>query len=302
MTINQLKRLTQFILNAAVMIGLCAGISIGDESNDIDDDLTHIGEEAFTEPIETVQLSCADTGIVGSVMVKRGMRVKKGDLLFELNMSVLAASKRIAAAKANGTAKLKAAQVEFDRKSKRHEKLVALLNDNAGSPDEVAIAQADMEVARENISGIHEELEQNQLELQRIDSQMELRRIRTPISGDIVEIRRKPGEFLSHNDPHVITVVKLDTLRAIFHLPTSRASQFKKGDRTKVLLIETNQITEATIEYVAPITSADSGRVRIDALIDNSNGQFRSGVRCRLDDRTAQQSKAGFKAISARKR
>ena len=292
MNLNHPNRLAQLLLVAAFLIGFSYQTVSGDEYNRIDDDLTYIGDEAFTEPIETVQLSCAETGIVGDVLVKRGDKVQPGDLLFELNMTVLAASKNLASAKANGTAKLKAAQVEFEQKQRRHQKLVALLQDNAGSPEEVEVAQANMEVARENISGIREELQQSQLELKRIESQMELRRIRTPISGDVVDIRRKTGEFLSHNDPHVITVVKLDTLRAVFHLPTARASQFKKGDRAKVLLTETNQVTEAIIDYVAPITSADSGRVRIDALIDNSSGKFRSGVRCRLDNQPTRQTKS----------
>ena len=43
------------------------------------------------------------------------------------------------------------------------------------------------------------------------------------------------------------------------------------------------------VEFVAPITMADSGRVRIDVLIENQDRAYRSGVRCRLVHRVARQ-------------
>jgi multidrug efflux pump subunit AcrA (membrane-fusion protein) len=36
------------------------------------------------------------------------------------------------------------------------------------------------------------------------------------------------------------------------------------------------------IEFVSPITEADSGTVRVKVLLDNPEGQYRCGVRCTL--------------------
>jgi hypothetical protein len=51
---------------------------------------------------------------------------------------------------------------------------------------------------------------------------------------------------------------------------------------TKVLLTETNQTAIATVDYVSPVTNADSGRVRVDVLLNNPSQKYRSGVRCRI--------------------
>ncbi len=242
------------------------------------------GDEAFTEPIETIRIASAENGIVGKVKVKRGDVVQKDDLLFELDMSVLEASKRLAQAKAGSKARLKAAEIEFDAKSKRYDQLVELQKEGAGTKEEVEKAKTDVEVARQSVEAFIEENEQAALETKRIESQMELRRVRTPIGGIVVDVRRKAGEYVSNSDPHLATVVQLDTLRVVFYLPTSRVKKMNRGDSADVLLTETEQQAKGLVEYVAPITNADSGRVRVEVLIPNSAGEFRSGVRCRVLD------------------
>ncbi len=250
-----------------------------------------MGDVAFTEPVELIKVACGETGIVGSVRVVRGARVQRDELLLELDMSVLEAAQQLAAAKARSTARLNAAQVEFEQKNQRYQKLEQLLRENAGSPEEVERAKADMQVANQNVVALQEEKEQNQLELKEIEARIERRRVRSPIGGDVVDVRRKQGEFVSPNDPHVATVVRLDQLRVVFHLPTGKAASFQRGDVVNVLLMQSDEVTEATLEYVAPITSADSGRVRVDALIENADGRFRSGVPCQMVNVSARHSR-----------
>ncbi len=109
------------------------------------------GDVAFTEPVESIKVACGETGIVGDVRVARGARVQRDELLLELDMSVLEAARQLAAAKARSTARLNAAQVEFEQRNQRYEKLEQLLRENAGSPEEVERAKADMQVAHENV-------------------------------------------------------------------------------------------------------------------------------------------------------
>ncbi len=240
------------------------------------------GDDAFTEPIEEIKVATAEMGIVKKIHVKKGDTVGPNDLLIELDMSVLEATRRIAESKANNKARIKAAEIEFQIKNTRYEKLVSLVRDGAGSPEEGERALADTQVAKQNIEALLEEAEQHRLEVQQYEAQMERRRIRSPIHGQVVEIRKKVGEHISNNDPHIVTVVRFDTLRAIFHIATAKAIKMQKGDIVEVVVPETNQRTRAEVEFVAPITQADSGRVRVDVTIDNQTHEFRSGVRCRL--------------------
>jgi hypothetical protein len=74
-------------------------------------------------------------------------------------------------------------------------------------------------------------------------------------------------------------------LRAVFHLPTVQAVSFRQGDQLQLRLVESNENCPAVVDYVSPITRADSGRVRIEMLIDNGDSKYRSGVRCVIVDR-----------------
>lgn len=246
--------------------------------------------EAFTEPYQTIQIASAEPGIIANIKVQLGDMVDTGDLLFEMDMSVLEASRRLAQAKANSQARLKAAEVEHESKLKRYQQLVDLVKENAGSPEEVERAKTQSEIARQGVAAIAEEKAQFALETKRIESQIEQRRIRSPIAGVVIEIHKKPGEYVSSNAPQLATVVQLQTLRAVFHLPTRTAVKLQRGDVVQIQLTETEQSAAAIVEYVAPITKADSGRVRVDVRIDNQLGQYRSGVRCRMLETIPQQS------------
>ena len=62
----------------------------------------------------------------------------------------------------------------------------------------------------------------------------------------------------------------------------------------EIFLSETSQRTVGSVDYVAPITQGDSGRVRVDVLIKNGASDIRSGVRCRLMGKIEQQTSLGL--------
>jgi RND family efflux transporter MFP subunit len=239
-------------------------------------------DEAFAEPIDSINVACGESGIVGDVLVKLGDEVTEDQLLFELDKTVLGAMLSVAQSKADSKAQLKASQVELETKTIRYQKLVELKKDGAGSAEEVIKSKADMDVAQQNVVAIQEQTEQYRLEMKQIEAQIEQRRIRSPMNGVVVEVKRKIGEFISINDPHVVTVVQLDTLKAVFHLPTTRAAKINQGDAVDIVFTETNQVALGIIEYVSPVTKAASGRVRVEVLIDNQERKYRSGLRCQI--------------------
>ena len=102
--------------------------------------------------------------------------------------------------------------IESDLRQQRLEQLDKLLQDGAGSLEEVRRAKADSAVAKLEVDAAREEIKLRQLELREIEARLTQRRITSPIDG--------------------------------------------------------------------VITEADSGRVRLDVIINNSDGNYRSGVRC----------------------
>lgn len=239
--------------------------------------------EGFTEPYQTIDVAAAENGIVQQVRVELGQTLKKGEVLGTLDDDLLKATLEIAQLKANSTAAIDAAKAELEIKEQRLNALAEIHRTSGGSREEFSRARADAELARAKLKSAQETLAADRLEVKRIETQLQRRTIRSPIDGVITEIHREPGEFLSITDPKLFTVVRLDRLRAKFYVQAEVAHRFSKGHRVKLLGSADEKPLTGDVEFVSPITHAESGLVRVDVILDNRDGRLRSGQRLTLN-------------------
>ncbi len=240
--------------------------------------------EAFAQPVQVLDMAAAEPGRVSKVLVKRGDRVQPGDLLAELDTSVLQAHRRIAEQKTRSTAKLESTKVAYNKLQQRAATISGLRRDGGGATaDEVLDAETEARIAQLAVQSAEEDLVLAGLELQEIDARIEQRRLRAEVQGIVVEIHRDPGEYVTGSEPLLVTVVDLSQLRATFYLPTDQTDTLADREVVAVEFFSTGQTVHGKVEYVGPITLADSGRVRVDVLIDNEEGKLRSGLRCVMD-------------------
>ena len=239
---------------------------------------------SFTEPFQRSEVSAAELGIVESVDVRVGDSVQANQLLGQLNSGVLIESRRLAQHRAESTAKVDAAEADLKLKQKMYENLKPLLLEGHTNPTEVDRAKTEYEQARASFRVASDETTEAKIELSRIEAQIRQRQIRSPIDGIVVDIHRRPGEYLPSSDPRFATVVDISKLRARFFVDTVVAQRLRRGDTLDVLIGAQQRRSVSVIEFVSPITESQSGTVRIDVLIDNIDQQLRSGVTCRLVD------------------
>lgn len=240
--------------------------------------------EAFTEPFKVIELAAPESGRVASVHTQRGSHVKAGQLLVELDSQVQQAALKVAEQKASSTSRVEALQVEYNRKQRRYETLKELSRDGGGTAEELLDAEAETQIAKLNVKAAEDEIEQYKLEQKELEAQIEQRRVYSKIDGIVTEVPREVGEYVSSAEPHVITVVDLSRLRVTFFIPTEKAVTLTSGEHVAINLLGQSRIVDAEIEYVGPITQADSGRVRLDVVIDNARGELRSGQRCSMGE------------------
>ena len=236
--------------------------------------------EGFTEPFRSIDVSASDSGSVSEINVKRGDRVESGQLLIALDSTVLEASRRVAEMRTRSVARIEALRIEHQLREDRYRQLLALHDEGAGSAEEVKRAKADVDVAKLNIQAAEEELAKSRLELGEIEARLDQRRVRSPVDAIVTDVRKEVGEYVSVTEPHCVTIVQLEKLRVTFYLPTPLALTLKPGQSIALSFPDFKKRTDGQIEYVARVTEADSGRVRVDVLLDNTKGEWRSGVRC----------------------
>jgi len=269
---------TQSSLRCFVQNSICIFIAFG---------LNSIGSaqvlRTFTEPYERIEVSAAELGIVESVNVRVGEVVKKDQLLGQLNSGILIESQRLARRRAESTARVDAAQADLRLKKSTYAKLEPLLRSGHANPSELERSKTEYEQAEAAVRLAGDEQAEAAIELARIEAQLRQRQIRSPMEGIVVDLHRKPGEFLPANDPRFGTVVDVSRLRSRFFVSTKTASKLSRGMKVTLLIGSQQSRASALVEFVSPITDSESGTVRIDVVIDNRTQRWRSGIACVLD-------------------
>ena len=105
----------------------------------------------------------------------------------------------------------------------------------------------------------------------------------SPFDGVVTRIFRERNDFVGSNNSPVLTVMQLNKLRVTFTVSTAVAARLRVGETVSLSFPTTNQKTTGTVEFISPVTEAESDTVRVKVLIDNERATYRGGVRCALN-------------------
>jgi len=200
------------------------------------------------------------------VDVEGGDRVQKGQVLAKLRSTVEQTTVALARARVKIESEIEIAK---ERMALRRQKLIrgeTLLKKRVISQNEVDELRSETRLALLEIVRAEENHMLAQLELNRAIETINLRTLRSPITGIVVEKFKSAGEFVQ-SEP-VVELAGLDPLRVKVILPVAMFGQISSGDNANVM-------PEAPISgvYTAKVTN-------VDHVIDAASGTF--GVRLEL--------------------
>lgn len=233
----------------------------------------------FSEPVETIELSAAEAGVVEEMRVKEGDKVKAGQLLGRLDTGVLDASLKMAEAKAGSEAAIKSARARLQLRKSRSQKLQQLASSQNANAEELERAQADLEIAEADLETAEEEQKASALEVLRIREGIARRTLRSPIDGVVTRVLRDIAESVDARTEHILTIVNLDRLRIVIYVPLAVALRLREANEVVVQPQGWGEELKAKVEFISPVTEPASGTVRIKLLLDNSQGRFISGTK-----------------------
>lgn len=237
----------------------------------------------FTEPYSIVSVATTETGLIMKLHVAEGDRVTAGQPLAVLDDDLQESQLVIAQQQADAKGKLQIAQSEVALQKRRNEKLAQLAQNNQAHPEEIERAKAELRVAEGKVQAEEDELRVLQLNVDRARLQLKKRTVIAPAAGVVSEIIRRPGEFVSPTSPQIVVIVQLDRLKATFLVQREQRQRLKVGQDVQVRLVDTDELIPATIEFISPVTDAESGTTIVRAVIVNRDEKFRSGEKCMLE-------------------
>jgi RND family efflux transporter MFP subunit len=258
----------------------CAAVSIGG----LTAPFLALGQadlDCVIEASEIAEVSSSVNGIMTKVLVDRGDSVKQGQIVAELEASVEEASVALARVQAESSTSIAAHEARVELARKELQRVRELASSQSVAARLVDEAETNLVVEQLALDQAHEEKRIAALELERAKANLDLRTIRSPVSGVVVRVYTSASE--SVEDKPIMQIAQIDPLYVEAIAPVERLGAIHEGMVLQVHPEEPigGQVT-ATVSLVERVVDASSGTFGIRLKLPNPEGKIPAGLRCRL--------------------
>ena len=210
--------------------------------------------ECLVEPFMVVNVGSPVDGVLDQVLVNRGDRVRKGQVVARLQSGVEAAA-----------VQLSKARVDFGRR--RVDRSEVLFQKEL-----ISVQERD-----ELVTEVH----LRQEEQKKDEEALKLRTIVSPIDGVVVERRLVPGEFIRSDKSVVLKLAQVNPLNVEVIVPASLFGSVRVGKSGKVSLAPFLPGTfNAKVVVVDKVIDAASGTLGVRLQLPNPDNTIPAGIKC----------------------
>ena len=241
--------------------------------------------DCMIEARQSVEIRSSVEAVIESVRVRRGDLVKKGQVLVTLESGPERAVLALAQSRAKNQGEIKLAEARLEIATKKLKRAEDLFKQNFISANSRDEAEAEYRLASEEVLRAGENQRLAMLEALRAAEVLALRTVRSPITGVVVDVMRRPGEFgaISFKDP-IMTLAEIHPLHVEAVLPAKMFGKVRFGQRAVVMPEQPiGGRYQTTVTVVDRVVDAASGTVGVRLELANPKGAIPAGVRCRVD-------------------
>jgi RND family efflux transporter MFP subunit len=241
--------------------------------------------ECLIEPNQTVEIRSSTEGVIEKVLVKRGDRVRAGQVLVQLESSAESSAVALAKFRSEALGRITSTENRFDYASKKFERSKELQSQNfvtAQARDEAdaerRIAEAELREARENREmAIYEHRHAMDL--------LNRRTLRSPFDGIVMDRMLNPGDLAEAGAGRrpILKLAQVEPLRVEVVLPLAAHGKVKA--KTAAEIAPEGQATRfpATVSVIDSVFDSASGTFGVRLEMPNAGGAVPAGIRCQVD-------------------
>ena len=228
-------------------------------------DASAAGFDCLIEPFQVVEIASPATGLLDNVSVRRGDRVSKGQIVATLESKAEKAAADLAKFKSEAIGPTQTAQGKIDFGQKKYDRLKAMAAESLVALQERDDAEAELRQAESELVIAKENRQQAKLEYQQQISLLNLRSIRSPIDGVVVDQMLNAGEMADPTSAKkgILKLAQLNPLRVNVILPGTMFGKVKMGMAVDVV----TESSQGAATYKASVRN-------LDKLIDGASGTF----------------------------
>jgi RND family efflux transporter MFP subunit len=239
--------------------------------------------DCIIEARQTVDIRSPVEGLIEKVAVERGEFVKKGQVVVTLESGPERAALAIARSKAEQQGAVKAAEAKLDLARKKETRAEELARQNFISPNALEEARTERSLSESELKVARENQRLSELEVQRANELLNMRTIKSPVNGVVVDRYIKAGEFATTNvkDP-ILKIAEVDPLNVEVILPARFYGDIKRGSKAEVVPETPARKFIATVSVVDQVMNAAAGTFGVRLELRNANLEIPAGARCRV--------------------
>ncbi len=237
--------------------------------------------ETFLEPASVVDISTPYRDRIDSVHVRENDTVNKGTLLAELDSNVLKSRLKQTRQAAKFHGGIDAARALVSMRKNKVRMLEELEKTGNVRPQELHVARTELVMAEAEVQREREKLQLRRLEAEVIETEIAKKKLTSPIEGVVVKIYKQQAELIGGSDMEpLLTIVQLDPLYAVFHIPPHLARKVK--EQQQIPLEVAGRKETGVVDFVSPVIDAQSSTTTVRIILANTNYGLQSGSRCTL--------------------
>jgi RND family efflux transporter MFP subunit len=224
-----------------------------------------------TFPRAHAQVAPNMSGIIASIAVEEGDKVKKGDLLFRLRGQDFALHVKQA------EAALKSAKVRLDAVRVEYERTQRLLEKNA-------VNQAAWDRVSAEYQGAQVGVEQANVAVSMAKKSLADATVRSPIDGVITAKLKSEGEMATMMPPSPVVVIEdHSVLELRFRLAERYLGDVAVGQMVNARFTAVPATRQAAILRISPSVDSTTRTFEVVAQIPNAEGQLKSGMLAQVE-------------------
>lgn len=223
---------------------------------------------AVTDWSQRLVLSTTVTGVVDKVEVSAGQKLKKGDLLLQLDQREFkAALDQAKAQRLAAKTTYEESERELERSQELYDRTMLSEHELQTARNNAALAKADYLEAKARVLSANVELQRSQ--------------VRAPFDCLVLKIMALPGQtVLSNLKPEPLAMVAdSQYMRARAWLNQAEVDQYASSKAQQVHVA--NQDYDVVAQHIA-YEANDKGQYALDVIFKPSDGQLRAGQTARI--------------------
>ena len=220
--------------------------------------------DCLIEPTQAIDVGSPVAGLLDKVYVRRGDRVAAGQVLATLESQAEQAAAELARYKSQASGPTMTAESKIEFSKRKFQRRMQMAAEKLMSPQERDDAEAEYKLAEAELQVAKENKEVAHIEHKQQSGLLALRTIRSPFDGVVADQLLYPGEVVepTGNKKTILKLAQLDPLRVHVILPMAAFRKVSLG-------------MTAQVYPEMPIGGSYSAKVKIvDKLIDAASGTF----------------------------